>query len=97
MCVCVCVCVYVFYIQQQRLTSNDFSLVSLILPFKDVPLGAAAWNGHTETVQRLLEAGANVNHQNKVMLCHWRRKHKAPGLAPPYFSSVKHSACVGII
>ena len=43
-------------------------LVSHSLPqYGSVPLGIAAQNRHTETVQRLLEAGANVNHQNKVM------------------------------
>ena len=31
-----------------------------------VPLGIAAQKGHTQTVQRLLQARANVNHQNKV-------------------------------
>ena len=43
------------------------SLVSHSLQYGAVPLGIAAQKGHTETVHRLLEAGANVNHQNKVM------------------------------
>ena len=44
------------------------SLVShSLLQYGNVPLETAAQKGHTETVQRLLEAGANVNHQNKVM------------------------------
>ena len=42
-----------------------------LLQYGNVPLGAAAAKGRTETVQRLLEAGANVNHQNKVMTHNW--------------------------
>jgi ankyrin repeat protein len=33
--------------------------------FDTFPLGIAAGRGHTETVKRLLAAGATVNHQNK--------------------------------
>ena len=37
----------------------------------NVPLEVAANNGHTETVQRLLELGANPNQQDKVITdCH---------------------------
>ena len=33
-----------------------------------VPLGIAAENGHTETVRELLEEGATVDYQNKVVI-----------------------------
>ena len=36
----------------------------------DVPLGKTADKGHLQIMQKLLNAGANVNHQNKVMTIH---------------------------
>jgi len=35
---------------------------------KSVPLGKAAENGHTQTVKRLLEGGADSDYQNKVRI-----------------------------
>ena len=31
-----------------------------------VPLGAAAQEGHTQVIEKLLKGGANINHQDKV-------------------------------
>ena len=46
-------------------------LYTLFIKYGSVPLGTAAKKGHTKTAQRLLELGANPNHQNKVITdCH---------------------------
>ena len=48
-----------------------FCCLYIFTKYGSVPLGIAAVEGHTETVQRLLELGANPNHQSKVITdCH---------------------------
>ena len=48
-----------------------FCCLYIFIKYGSVPLGIAAVKGHTETVQRLLELGANPNQQNKVITdCH---------------------------
>ena len=39
-------------------------------PPHSVPLGVASQNGHTQTVERLLGGGANINHQDVVRSMH---------------------------
>ena len=46
---------------------RSFLVSHSLIQYGSVPLVIAAQNGHTKTVQRLLEAGANVNYQTKVM------------------------------
>ena len=49
----------------------NYCVFSLLFPpIQDgaVPLGIAAEHGHSQTVQRLMEAGAIINHQKKVMV-----------------------------
>ena len=41
--------------------------LSYSIQYDTVPLVAAVTKGHTKIVQRLLEAGANVNRQDRVM------------------------------
>ena len=43
-----------------------FCCLYIFIKYGSVPLEVAAAEGHTETVQRLLELGANPNQQDKV-------------------------------
>ena len=45
----------------------SLSLMHTLIQYGNVPLVIAAGKGHTKIVQRLLEAGANVKYQDKVM------------------------------
>ena len=48
-----------------------FCFLYIFTKYGSVPLEVAAAKGHTETVQRLLEFGANPNQQDKVITdCH---------------------------
>ena len=46
---------------------TSFLVSHTLIQYDGVPLVAAAGKGHTKIVQRLLEAGANVNRQDWVM------------------------------
>ena len=58
---------YVYCREVVHSSEYPFTSFSCVLQYGAVPLEVAAQNGHTETVQRLLEAGANVNHHAKVV------------------------------
>ena len=75
-------CIYVYYnyllkiqlmrtfiverVSYHKKVLTSFLVSRTLIQYGAVPLEAAAQNGHTKTVQRLLEAGANISHQNKV-------------------------------
>ena len=52
--------------------NNDSSLSysHTLIQGKSVPLGIASQYGHHEVVEMLLNAGAKINHRNKVMSMH---------------------------
>ena len=74
------------------ITLRSLSVSHTLIQYGAVPLEIAAQEGHTKTVQRLLEAGANVNHQNKVMTVNVKLPCKIP-FRNPVHPSVYKLAC----
>ena len=79
------------HLTQKKLPNTDFSLQE---PYS-VPLGIAAERGDTETVQRLLEAGATVNYQNKVYtVVGLSEPHNRFPLIPTSLSPITENDCL---
>ena len=48
-----------------------FEICSLLSPYQDTPLHMAAHNGHTDTLQYLIDQGAGINVKNNHGVSEW--------------------------
>ena len=53
---------------QHRIINGINLSLPLILQYGSVPLGISSAKGYYKVVQTLLEGGATINHQNKVII-----------------------------
>ena len=67
MCIILLRTLIVEIVSHDKKVLRSFFVSHTLVQYGYAPLGMATNNGDTKTVQRLLEAGANVNYQNKVM------------------------------